>query len=127
MKDHERTMQTLRLAALYILGATILYFGLGCGSSPAAPRAPTEKESFVIERAAFYAERLGLEFEVEVVFHDERRDGYDAWAWPSSVHFFRGFVEATDRASLSLTVAHEVCHVAGFGDDAEASCAWGIV
>jgi hypothetical protein len=86
----------------------------------------TERELWTEAKVQEYGGDLDLRLPIPVHFHDHKRgDGALAWAdtMGMRVHFVRSFVESTDTASLSFTVAHEVCHLKQLNEDEANQCA----
>jgi hypothetical protein len=97
--------------------AWALFILSGCGASgvTSSTETGTPNEELAVSLAQCHGKHHQLG-EIEVVFHDSvRGDGAKGWAFPRSdtIHLARPFVNGTDRVSLEMVVAHEVCHCAG--------------
>lgn len=137
MRTHERTLQTLKLAALYVLVAAALYFALGCGKvTPTGPS--TELEGVFLDLAQCYADELGLGTVTLGVFEKARpycpREGPCGYvacgAWPDSrtIECWGDWINnPSSVVDFPNYAAHEVCHLSGIWDEMEAElCAFAL-
>jgi len=141
MRDHERTLQTMKWAARFIALITVVLILAGCGK-PTDPTASTEREMYIEAETVRYGQ-IELDRTLDVSFTDARHMvptiedpnvKAPAAGWVSlqgfKITYWRPWVndERYGRVDLEWTAAHEVCHfITGSKHDAaHAMCNLGL-
>ena len=129
---HERTHQTMLLAAKVIALLALVLAGVGCGSptGPSEVRAPARNEALARELIACHAAFHGFvdyqgeprEVALHVVEH-VRSDGALAWGsmQAQAITVVRAELESWAPVDVEMVMGHELAHVMGIWDEDEAT------
>ena len=130
MKTHERTHQTMLLAAKVIALLGLVLAAAGCGlGSPTAPDeapSPAHNEALARDLIACHAKFHGFvdyqgnarEVGLRIVEH-KRRDGALAWGsmQSQSITVVRAELESWAPVDVEMVMGHELAHVMGIWDE----------